>query len=468
MRRKKEKSTFLPAVGVAGLGSATLGLQGIDSLLSKADLDRNLRITDDTLDAVKNYVNLRPDHIATREAFFPEYVERAQKATGSKIFGNKSDLTVAEAINDSVITRVPKKIQETKSFLDALPGGATLKKIIGGFSYSSIGAFKNTAEEIQKINNELTSLNQLKRTETDPKKLDTILKSITSLEDKRKNLRVTNALASHYLGTSTSYQDAYLRLMDETAGLMLDGTAHPIFKTTRSKTSQLAKDLYEAVKNYDKPTRDGYRGVKSFVDASDYLDNLWGNTAREGALQALPGAYRNPARIAEQIIMKSKDEKEALNKLIEQLGLPTASGINGEKSLYTTLKNRYGSAAKYGPVQAEMGERLGITQAAKKGLNNITSKSDALRAGADDLAAAIFHGDASRLFAGAMTGHSGDFKRAKMFNRLQRIRDPRLRILLGAGAVGSAGLLTKNILHNRRYRNSWRYKLDKFLDKIRS
>lgn len=409
-----DKGYAAPIAGIAGFGAPAVVLHQLNKAFDDAGLKRNLQVSNKALKAVGNFTKLRSDSMTDPALFFPEYVSRARAATTAKLFGANNPTSVAEAMNDSVlvdsIKKLPASLQRRLG-----PIGSALGSIAHRFQ-SSPAQYESAKESLEK--------------------------AIASGATKDAlTARMNAGLASHMLGTSGRYEDAYLRLLDEVSGASVDRVNHPVFFAARRKGTRIAEDIYEAVKNHTAPTREGFSGIKSFGSASDYLDELWKNTTQEGALHGVPGAYRNTANIAERIINNSSSREAAIEELERALG--------GKKSLYSTLRERLGTSAKYELTTNELGKKVLRKvpgTAVTKGL--ITNKKKAIEAGLNDLATSIFHGDATRMFAGAAAGHSGDYSKLKMFSILQKIRNPYIRAALGLGSLGSAGLLINNIREN--------------------
>ena len=415
MARNKDKNKrgyTLPALGIGGFGVPALALHGLDRELTRAGLDRNIQISRKAIDNLANYTNLRLNDVVDPSAFLPEYVARANKAVNSKAF---NDVRVADILNNSIISRFPKNLAENWKTLDKLgPLGKGLRETISGLGYSLPDVYSAASEAAE---------------------------GATGAE--LAKARLDKGLASHIPGVSGSYQDAYLRLLSEMAGVSVDRHNHPLF-SGRGKAKQLADDLYEAVVNHTKPTRDGI--TKPFSSASEYIDVLWNNTKREGGLHAVPGAYRQATDIATDVVRRTGSKEKALEELTKLLG--------GPHLFYNHLKDTLGSPATYGLVDRNGIKILGkIKDSVGKGV--VTSKAEALARGRTDLATSIFHGDAARLFSGSVMHHSGDATKAKIFNVLQKSRNPYLRAALGVGALGSAGLLANNIIKNRKKEKTW-------------
>lgn len=424
-REKNEKSYLLPSLGIAGLGVPALALHGLDKELARAGLDRSIKVDQGALDKLTRFAGLRLSDVADPSMFLPEYVERANAAVNAKAFG---DTRVADILNNSVISRFPRQLSENWKWLGRLGSvGKNLRSTIRSLGYS-------LPEEFLKAEEQLRTANSFEA-------------------------RLAKAMASHIPGVSGSYQDAYLRLLAEMTGVGADRKGNPLFVSRGSRADKLANDLYEAIVNHTNPTREGF---KPYGSASEYIDALWHNTAPEGGLHAVPGAYRQATDIATDVIRQAETKEKAIEELATMIG-------GDKRHLYKNLHDMFGTPAEYGIVYVDGGQLASRKRIVGKikdsvGTGKVMSKADALKFGRTNLATAIFHGDASRLFSGSVLHHAQEPLKIRAFNILQRIRSPYLRAALGAGALGSTGLLANNIIKNRRNNRSW---LDKLKDMFR-
>jgi hypothetical protein len=391
-----DSSVAAPAAGATALGGAYGGLRFLNNSLNRHGWSEANGFNRNTMNALNSYLKIDP----SIDDFGLHYVDRTYKALSSPLFKDNPQKVYDILLNGSKETRAVRGL--AKDVKQSLLG-----KIIDKLSGGRFGGALESAG------------------------------AMNSITDDALTKGTVDAEMTHMPAMGRSFQDAYLRGLQETG---VQARVSPARGGMGLKTlvGDRARMLAESLVG-DRP-----RGMTSL----DYLNKLIGNDraisipGQPGKYRAVRRAYADALDYAKQLIGDTKDVGEATEKLI------AAMGGRANSSISSVVGNLVGTAPKWDLLPTG---KVGIKSEIKPGRIAVNSLEDAMAAAKNNLALKLMHGDMSRTFSTASSHHIAQIRGPQILGLL---RNKLLRRGIGLSSLGLGGLAAYNAIRNRKNKNT--------------